>query len=249
MATAEVAQSGDEVHVTAIRGTLTSDHESLAFSTRVVDFLLRSYVLGEVFPAPVPEGMQVKPVEMGLWCFSCYGNKALMASVEAPRVGISERPMRSHSLLHVAVARGDIREVEKYLEAGMPMDLLAADGLPVLQWSLATKDLSVARYLLGHGCPVDVRSAEGATALMTAIQSGSEEQVNFLLDAGANVNAGDFRGFTALHRAAEMGKRELVSLLLARGAVDIEAQGYTARSLAEKRGEAEIVWLLGTSSG
>jgi ankyrin repeat protein len=97
-------------------------------------------------------------------------------------------------------------------------------------------------FLLSKGSPVDVRSAEGATTLMGAAQGAKPEQLEWLLSHGADVNARDPRGFTALHRAAEMGLEPLVELLLRRGAdARVEAQGHTARSLAEKRGQKDIV--------
>ena len=66
-----------------------------------------------------------------------------------------------------------------------------------------------------------------------------------LLDANAEVNAKDNRGFTALHRAAEMGHEAIVALLLEHGAdKSIQAEGYTALSLAESRENKAIVKLL-----
>jgi len=101
-------------------------------------------------------------------------------------------------------------------------------------------------FLLQRGSPVDVRLSESATSLMTAAQSAGVDKVTFVIDHGADVNARDWRGFTALHRAAEMGQLDMVELLLHRGASpNPEAEGRTPRSLAEARGEAPVVALIG----
>jgi len=80
---------------------------------------------------------------------------------------------------------------------------------------------------------------------MSAVQQRRFEKVAFLLDHGAGPNATDQRGFTALHRAAEMGELRIVQSLLDRGAFPHpEAGGYTPLSLAQGRGEKEIVKLM-----
>ena len=128
----------------------------------------------------------------------------------------------------------------------MPFDLLAGDGLAPLHWAL---DPAIASFLLDRGSPVDVLSSEGSTPLMISAQRADLDLVSVLLDRGADANARDDRGFTALHRAAEMGHLDIVKLLLARGAlVDPEAGGHTPRSLAEARGEADIVAVLSEST-
>jgi ankyrin repeat protein len=59
------------------------------------------------------------------------------------------------------------------------------------------------------------------------------------------VNARDRRAFTALHRAAEMGHLDVLRLLLERGASpNPEAEGHTPRSLAEGRGNRDVVVVL-----
>ena len=131
------------------------------------------------------------------------------------------------------------------LGEGIPIDLLAADGLAPLHWALAGTDPAIMTLLLDRGSPVDVRSSQGAAPLMNAVQRGSLETVAFLLTHGAKVNARDRRGFTALHRAAEMGKVHVTRLLLERGASPSpEAEGQTPRSLAEVRGQKQVVALL-----
>jgi hypothetical protein len=244
-AIAEVEQADDYVEITSIRGSFSDEDEKPEFTVRVLDYLLRSHALGLVFPAPLPEGLEKEPRTAALWCMSNFGKFAWFATPEELKIEAPEQPLRSQSLLHISVARGDIEATDKYLDSGMPIDLLASDGLAPMHWALAQDNTTMLRHLIERGSAVDIRSADGATPLMNAVQNESVEQVNFLLDQGSDSNAVDARGFTALHRAAEMGKIELVKILLARGASPKrEAQGYTPRSLAEKRGERAIVELL-----
>jgi hypothetical protein len=256
-ATAEVEQSGDEVRIVSLQGVFVHEQEDPGFSVQVMDYLLRSHALGLEFPVPLLLGMEYNLKQAALWCFSCFGKLALYATSHEIRTGIPGKPLRSHSVLHIAVARGDKKAVDKYLNAGVPVDLLAADGLAPLHWALTAKrrrlpligswdkDTVMLQHLLQCGSPVDVRSAERATPLMNAVQTGNMKQVSFLLDHGADPSATDDRGFTALHRAAEMGKTEMVRILLARGASpDVEAQGHTPLSLAEGRKCKDIVKLL-----
>ena len=244
-AVADARIVGDSLEVTTLRGIFVSEDEEPRFTVRVLDYLLRSHALDMVYPAPLPPGEEQGPPRAALCCMSCFGNRAHFATPHAVPGGPPEQPLRTHSLLHIAVARGDLARVRGFLDAGVPADLLARDGLAPLHWALAGGDAAMVRLLVERGSPVDVRSIEGATPLMNAAQARSIENVALLLDHGANPNAADGRGFTALHRAAEMGEREIVRLLLDRGASpDAEAQGQTPRSLAASRGEGAVVELL-----
>jgi hypothetical protein len=246
---AEVQERGGYVEVTQIRGTWTDENERPAFTERTLDFVLRSHALEVSYPAPLLPDAEQRPQAAANWCFSMFGNRVWFAtSHEFPRAA-PEKPLRTHSLLHIAVARGDVDAIKASLAAGVPIDLLAGDGLAPLHWALASTNPLIMGLLLEHGSPVDVRSAEGATPLMNAVQAGAPEKAAFLLDKGADPNARDGRGFTALHRAAEMGHLGITETLLNRGASpDADAEGHTPLSLAEKRNRAEILALLKKSS-
>lgn len=245
-AVAQVEERGDHVCISQIRGTMVVEEEEPDFTARFLDCLLRTHALRSVYPVPLPVGMEESPRDAALWCMSVLGNRAIFATPHKVAWERPDRPLRTHSMLHISVARGETAAIEKHLAAGVPIDLLAADGLTPLHWSLAREDLEIVALLLERGSPVDVRSAQGATALMNAVQARSLDKANFLLDHGADVNAQDARGFTALHRAAEMGEIEIARLLLERGAFpNPEADGHTPRSLAESQERMEIVDLLG----
>lgn len=240
----------DAVEITEIQGAFTAEDEPPTLTRCVLDYLLRSHTLDLVYPAPLPSGMEKDPGAAAMWCMSMFGNRASFATSHKLAPTAPSVPLRTHSLLHIAIARGDVAAAERHLAAGVPVDLLAGDGLSPLHWALPCDNPAVLLLLLERGSPVDVRSAEGATPLMTAVQSANLDKITFLLDHGADTNARDHRGFTSLHRAAEMGKLEIVKLLLDRGASPSpESQGgHTPRSLAQSRSEAAIVALLDRTS-
>ncbi len=245
VAVAESRIVGDILEVTEISGALVPEGDEPEYDSRVLEFLVHSHALDMVFPAPLPAGLESDPSLAALWCMSCFGNRAHFATSDPIPKSLPEKPLRTDSLLHIAVARGNSTEVSRLLDAGMPADLLARDGLAPLHWAIALEGTSMLSLLLERGSPVDVRSHEGATPLMNAAQARSAEKLAFFLERGADVNAADARGFTTLHRAAEMGEAQIVRMLLENGASpDADAQGHTARSLAQARGESEIVLML-----
>jgi hypothetical protein len=245
MLVARVETHDRHIEITRIRGTLCATDETPEFTVRALDYLLRSHVLGAIYPAPLPPGIEADRKAAAMWCMSAFGNLAQLATPCSFTRPDPERPLRTHSLLHIAVARGQPEAVGACLRSGTPIDALAADGLAPLHWALAAQDGAIISMLLDRGASVDVRSDQGATPLMNAVQAASLESTTLLLDRGADANARDMRGFTALHRAAEMGLADIVRLLLDRGAtVEVDAEGHTPRSLAEGRGRNDILAML-----
>jgi Ankyrin repeats (3 copies) len=242
---AQTQVHGDSIEVTTLRGAFVSDNEEPPFTIRVLDFLLRTHALNTEFPAPLPKIITENPAKAAAWCFSAFGERAHFATPHDFPVVPCGRPLRTISLLHMAVARGQAERVRTLLDDGWPVDLIAADGLAPLHWALVRDDTAIATLLLERGSSIDIRSAEGATPLMNAAQSRNLEKVAFLLDHGADPNAADKRGFTALHRAAEMGDTRIVQCLLEHGASPHPIAGeHTPLSLAKGRGEKDIVKLL-----
>jgi hypothetical protein len=242
---ASCKQSDNHIEITEIHGDFGPGTEEPGFTERMLDFLIRSHAIGMVHPVPLPTAMEGDPKQAAMWAFSQFGNRAWFASSQEVKAQNPDSPLRSHSLMHIAIAQGDFPTIEKHLADGWPIDLLAADGLAPLHWALACADPSVADWLIERGSPVDVRSSQGSTPLMNAVQSSSMPQVQQLLNHGADVNANDHRGFSSLHRACEMGFLEITQVLLEHGAdLKYEACGYTARALAKKGKYKEIVGLL-----
>jgi hypothetical protein len=244
-AIAQYEQRGDRVAVVSVRGTFTSEDEAPELTCRVLDYLLRRHALRGEYPAPLAPGLETDSGRAAMWCFSMFGNRASFATPHPVPMQDPDVPLRTFSLLHIAVARRDAARVEAQVSAGVPVDLLAPDGRASLHWAITVPDGTMMALLLWLGSPVDARSEQGATPLMSAVQNGSLQKTELPVDHGADVDACDDRGFTSLHRAAELGHVELVRLLLGRGVVSSpEAQGRTPRRLGEMRGHADIVALL-----
>ena len=247
MVVAEVTQHDDSIEVIQIRGRFL-ENDDAAFTSRTLDYLIRSHAMGLPFPVPLPKGVEGDLQKAAVWCFSLFGNLAQFATPNVLNEPPPKEPLRSHSLLHIAVARGDRTAAETQLIAGVPVDLPAADGLPPLQWALAREGTDMLEFLLSKGSSIEARSTQGATSLMTASQRDNPDRLRWLLAHGAEVNARDHRGFTALHRAAELGNKQIVELLLKAGAdPNIRVENYTPLFFAEARGHSEIVALLRNS--
>jgi len=231
-----------ELQIDSINGSFSDDEQ---LDIRIVDFLIRSHVLSMGEVAPIPPLMMLVPKTAAIWCMAEYGTFGVFASGHDYKKQPIKKPLRSNSLLHIAVARGDLNAVETYLSEGMPIDLRCAFGFPVLHWAISRPDTTLLVHLINRGALVDSRADCGTTTLMSAAQDRRLEFCRTLLKLGADPNAADKRGFTTLHRACEMGEMEITSLLLDAGArKDVTAQGLTPRQLAITRKEDRIVKLL-----
>lgn len=241
---AKTLQKNDQLIVENIIGEFT-ENETPEFTTAVLNFLLISHALNELVPAPLPKELESNTRGAGLWAFSCYGNMAHIGTFDEKFLPLSTRKLRSHSLLHIAVAKSNINEIERQVKNGTNVNSLAGDGLATLHWAIANEDLEPMKKLFELGADPNVRAIQGATPIMNAVQSNKINHLNLLLKSGAQINARDNRGFTALHRAAEMGQLDIVQILLSNGAdKTIEAENHTALSLAKMRENKEIIELL-----
>lgn len=240
---AETVQENKQLLVHKIHGTFTGE-ESKEFTESVLTFLMHSHVLQETVPAPIPKELIGNTDTAGLWAFSTYGNMAHFGHFEEALHFSTTSKIRSHSLLHIAIARGILSEIKKELAHGANINAIAADGLSTLQWAIAA-DPEILAYLLREGANPNIESVEGATAIMNTVQSNKMEHFKLLIAHKGEVNKQDKRGFTALHRAAEMGHIDMLKELLKHGADKaLEAEGHTAISLARVRNHKEIIELL-----
>lgn len=240
---AETIQENNQLIVKKINGEFT-DNETKEFTESVLKFLIHSHVLKETVPAPIPIELKRDTDNSGLWAFSSYGNMAHFGHFEESITYSTESIIRSHSLLHIAVARGELDKVKEELENGANINSLAGDGLSTLQWSIANSP-EILEFLLKNGANPNIESVEGATPIMNAVQSNKMEHLKLLIANKADINKQDKRGFTALHRASEMGHIEIVKELLQNGAKkETEAEGHTALSLATARNNKEIIEML-----
>ena len=241
---AKTTQKNNQLFIENIIGTFTEE-ESPEFSKAVLNFLLISHSIGDIVPAPLPKELELNTRSAGLWAFSSYGNMAHIGIFDENFLPIPTGKLRSHSLLHIAVAKSDIKEIERQVKNGTSVNTLAGDGLATLHWSIANDTIEPMQKLFELGADPNVRTTQGATPIMNAVQSNKIDHLNLLLKSGALINAKDNRGFTALHRAAEMGHLDILRILLSNGAdKTIEAENHTALSLAKARENKDVIDLL-----
>jgi hypothetical protein len=93
-AIAELSSHEGYVEVNTIRGVFIDPEEPPLFTTMVADFLIQSYVLSLVYPAPLPEGLEASPTEAAFWCFQMFGNRALCATHEIIPLRMPEAPLK-----------------------------------------------------------------------------------------------------------------------------------------------------------
>lgn len=119
------------------------------------------------------------------------------------------------TLLHVAVAMKDVREVARIL-AESPPSRVAANALGETPLHMAARDgdLAVIRLLLtGVGAELELTDAAGMTPLLRALANGREPAARLILAAGASVSTRTSDGLSALHLAGRRGLAGLVPTL------------------------------------
>lgn len=124
-------------------------------------------------------------------------------------------PDRPTIPLELAVARGDIDQIERHIHWGTDMDAPNADGQRPLHVAAAKGNVVMARQLLKHGVSVDATDAQGRTALDLAILAGRTQTADLLIAHGAALDPD-----ALLLQAARAGNpdRDVVRYLVKLGA-------------------------------
>lgn len=243
---AQVEHCDNVLRVCSGKGCLVG--ESPERTGSFLDFLIRSHALAELTPLPAPTWLRAQRHDLAQWCFGAFGKRVHYACFGEPKLERPARPIRTHSALHTACARGDLDTVKRLVGDGMSPDLLGGDQLSPIHWVLAGRGsmLEGVRCLLDLGASVAGADPDGFTVLMAAANQNAIEVVELLLARGASPNDSTADRFTALHMAAERGRIEILRLLLkAGGDPQVESDGgHTPLSLARMRDETEIVELL-----
>ena len=142
---------------------------------------------------------------------------------------------------------GDLAQVEVLLAKGANVNLQDKKQRTPLIFAASNGHTETVEYLIGQGAEVNARDSGGRTALLYACKRSFNETADVLLDKGADVNVqSKKKGVTALMLAAVWDNVELVKVLLARGADPFltDTVGRTAKLLAQKKGNADVVQLL-----
>jgi ankyrin repeat protein/mono/diheme cytochrome c family protein len=153
--------------------------------------------------------------------------------------------------LMAAAARGDDEAMTALIDKGADVNARNSAGETVLMLAATNGDPRAVQLLLARGADVNIRSKRNETALGNAATAGVDEPVRLLLAHGAEVNVRNIRGYSPLMLAASSDAipAGIVKMLLAKGADASYSADYdeTALVLAAKRGNTEVVRLLGGS--
>lgn len=141
---------------------------------------------------------------------------AVSEKVASPSEPTISRPMGEWLIL--AAKRGNIKEVERILDAGAETDFRGMWGMTALIWAASKGRAKLVDLLLARGADVNARANNQSTALMWACFAGHREVAELLLSKGAEVDAKSNSGATPLVAATERGHHDTVRLLVAYGA-------------------------------
>jgi ankyrin repeat protein len=173
---------------------------------------------------------------------------SISSSAESTRLFSAWQPHRStpDELLRSAAYEGNIREVQRLLASGTPVDAPDKEGWTPLMWAQAGEQAGVMELLLTRGAEVNAQDRSGHTALHQAALAGRVIAVKVLLAHGAEAESVNRSGCSPLMDASLYGRTVTVELLLAYGADPnvVNVNGHTAVSLAEQRGHRHVAMLL-----
>lgn len=136
----------------------------------------------------------------------------LLLSVLLSACGEPDRPTIP---LALAVARGDIDQIERHIYWGTNMETPDAQGRRPLHSAAVQGNIVMVRQLLEHGVEVDPVDPGGDTPLTLAILAGRTQTADVLIKYGAKLDPD-----ALLLRAAREGNpdRDVVRYLTSRGA-------------------------------
>lgn len=171
-----------------------------------------------------------------------YESAEFPEPVEAP----GPLSQRDKNLVQSAYG-GNLEEVEVLVAKGADVNVRDQKKRTPLIFAASNGHTSIVEFLFSKGADINARDSGGQTALLYASKRSFNETAAFLLENGAEVNVqSKKRGITPLMLAAGWGNLELVRMLLDHGAdanlTDIF--GKTAKSLAQERGNSDVIDLL-----
>lgn len=145
----------------------------------------------------------------------------------------------------IAVERGDLRSVRRWLDEGMDPEFQAdriGTGLMLAAW---TGNIELMTLFVERGANLRRANRNGEQAVQLAAWGGHEAAVHWLLERGAVLNR-EGMNWNALHYAVFNGHDKLASQLIERGA-NVNARspnGSTPLMLAAREGREDMAKIL-----
>ncbi len=122
--------------------------------------------------------------------------------------------------IHYAAQLGSIKQVERFLNKGVDINVREDDDYkdtPLHVAAFHGQD-RIVEYLVSKGALIEARNAIGRTPLHTAARGGATSTIGLLIELGAEINAQDKNGNTPLRESARFGNFENVKLFVNSGA-------------------------------
>jgi hypothetical protein len=112
-----------------------------------------------------------------------------------------------------ASRKGDIKEVERLIDAGADLNERGTAGVTPLYWAVQENEFEIARLLIYKGADVNLGLTNDWKPLHLAIKNQNAEMVKLLLDNGADMNALNASDKSPEQLAQEGGSTAIISLL------------------------------------
>ena len=148
--------------------------------------------------------------------------------------------LQERSFIH-AVSRNDIDSVKRFIDSGMPLDILGDFDLSLVHFGVTYPECL--QILIDAGAPLNIRDIDGHTALISCMIRNRPVSFRKLIDAKASLDIVDNYGQTALirlcidfkKRYAHITARKMIITLIENGAqLDItDIHGKTALDYCE----------------
>lgn len=90
---ASVTFSDGLMEVTSLRGACLHADEDPAWTVRCFDYLVRSYLLGIILPAPLPDDVGDEPGDCATWAFGVFGRRVILVAREPLPFDVPEEPI------------------------------------------------------------------------------------------------------------------------------------------------------------
>ena len=141
-----------------------------------------------------------------------------------------------------ALELGDIKQAEKWLNDGLPLDFEGSRigaGLHIAAWE---GNIPLMKLYLERGTDVNLLNRHKETPLALAAWRGQKKAMDFLIENGADINVAPY-SWSALHYAVFSGQTAIVDFLLEQGA-DVNAlssNGSSPLMMAVYEGRADMI--------
>jgi len=145
-----------------------------------------------------------------------------------------------------AVRQGNVREVQRRLEEGLPSNWQDTEGCSLVFLAAFHRQWDVVDALLAHGASIDLPDRRGWTPLFWAAFNGHADIVSFLIGRGADPDLRTEDGEWPLFWAVYKGHTAVVRHLLIGGARRdlLDGEGHDMLWLARTLKRRDIIAML-----